>query len=102
MGHEAFGRWFSDELSSNKLLAQQINRSIDDIQSGLAFEKAIVGHEFELVLSSNQVSVSALSLESEVDGELSDDLDLFDDELKSDCGLIDFKDALDSWCEYIR
>ncbi|MBV1908219.1 MAG: YacL family protein, partial [Kangiellaceae bacterium] len=40
MGHEAFGRWFSDELSSNKLLAQQINRSIDDIQSGLAFEKA--------------------------------------------------------------
>ena len=42
-----------------------------------------------------------MSLDYDSDQELGDDLELFDQEQMSDCGLTDFKETLVSWREFI-
>ena len=101
MGHEAFGRWFTEELSNDISLVDNILSSITLIESRSVFEKYFCGKFFELTVEFEQVSVRALSLSYDSEDEMGDNLELFDQELMSDCGLPDFKEALVSWREFI-
>ena len=101
MGHEAFGRWFTEELSNNKNLLEKILSSISQIENNLIFEKHFRGQVFELTVDLEQASVRALSLTNDSEEELDDNLELFDQELISDCGFPDFKEALISWQEFV-
>ncbi|MFT6733817.1 MAG: hypothetical protein ACJAS9_002011 [Polaribacter sp.] len=101
MGHEAFGRWFTEELSNDIILVDKILSSISQIENNTLVEKNFPGKFFELTLELEQASVRALSLAHDSDEELGDNLQLFDQELMSDCGLTDFKDVLISWREFI-
>lgn len=101
MGHEAFGRWFSEELSNNLSLINSILDYLSKVESGALVSKTVTGTEFELEIEASQISVRALSLDCFFDDELPEDAELFDHELTSDCGLPDFKEALISWSEFI-
>ncbi len=101
MGHEAFGRWFTEELSKDIMLVDKILSSISQIENKTVVEKNYRGKVFELIVELEQVSVRALSLDYDSEEELGDNLELFDQELMSDCGLPDFKEALISWREFI-
>ena len=75
MGHEALGRWFTEELSNDVNLIDKILDSISIIENKGAFEQTFCGKNFELTIELGQVSVRALSLESSSEEELNDDLD---------------------------
>ncbi|MFT4650604.1 MAG: hypothetical protein ACI9FB_004231 [Candidatus Azotimanducaceae bacterium] len=101
MGHEAFGRWFTEDLSNDIVLVDQILSSIAQIEDKAIGRKTFRGNAFELTVELEQASVRNLWLDYESEEELGDDLELFDQELMSDCGLTDFKDTLVSWREFI-
>ncbi|PHS18542.1 MAG: hypothetical protein COA86_07570 [Kangiella sp.] len=101
MGHEAFGRWFTEELSKDIVLVDKILSSISQIENNTLIEKTFRGKVFELTIEIEQASVRALSLDYDSEEELGDNLELFDQELMSDCGLTDFQEALISWREFI-
>lgn len=101
MGHEAIGRWFSEELSDNK---QRIDALLDIIQlleENRIFNHQIIGAEFQLRLSQDEIVVIALALEVDVDDELPEDMELYDEESFAECGLQDFKQAVNSWHEFV-
>jgi uncharacterized protein YacL (UPF0231 family) len=101
MGHEAFGRWFTEDLSNDIVLVDQILSSISQIENKAIVKKHFRGKAFELTVELEQASVRALSLDYDSEEELGDNLALFDQELISDCGLTDFKATLFSWREFI-
>jgi uncharacterized protein YacL (UPF0231 family) len=101
MGHEAFGRWFTEELSNDIILVDKILSSISEIENRAIVRKIFHGKVFELTVELEQASVRALSLDYDSEEELGHDLELFDQELMSDCGLTDFKETLVSWREFI-
>ena len=101
MGHEAFGRWFTEDLSNDIKLVDEILSTILRIENKAISRKNFRGNIFELTIDLEQASVRALSLDFDSEEELGDNLELFDQEQMSDCGLTDFKDTLVSWREFI-
>ena len=101
MGHEAFSHWFTEELSNDIVLVDKILSSVSKVENRSVFEKHFCGKSFELTLEFEQVVVRALLLDYDTKEDLGDDLEVFDQELMSDCGLPDFKDVLVSWREFI-
>jgi uncharacterized protein YacL (UPF0231 family) len=101
MGHEAFGRWFTEDLSNDLILVDKILSSIALIENKTIGRKIFRGNAFELTLEFEQASVRALSLDYDSEEEPGDNLEFFDQELMSDCGLTDFKETLVSWREFI-
>jgi uncharacterized protein YacL (UPF0231 family) len=101
MGHEAFGRWLTEDLSNDVALVDQILSSIAQVEDKAIGRKNFRGNAFELTVELEQASVRNLSLDYESEEELGDDLALFDQEQMSDCGLTDLKEALVSWREFI-
>lgn len=101
MGHEAFGRWFTEELSKDLILMDKILSSIAQIEGSIIVERVFSGTLFELTVDIESASVLALSLAEDSEAALDDNLQLFDNELMSDCGLTDFKEALIAWQEFI-
>jgi uncharacterized protein YacL (UPF0231 family) len=101
MGHEAFGRWFTEDLSNDTILVDKILSSISQIENKTIDRENFRGKVFELTVELEQASVRALSLDHDSEEELGDNLALFDQELMSDCGLTDFKETLVSWREFI-
>jgi uncharacterized protein YacL (UPF0231 family) len=101
MGHEAFGLWLTEDLSNDIILVDKILSSIAEIENKTVVRKNFQGKTFELVIDLEQASVRALSLDYDSEEELGDNLELFDQELMSDCGLTDFKETLVSWREFI-
>ncbi|MGK0399728.1 MAG: hypothetical protein ACJA0I_002033 [Gammaproteobacteria bacterium] len=101
MGHEAFGQWFTEDLSNDVILVDKILVCIFEIENKAIVRKTFIGKTFELTIDLEQASVRALSLDYDSDQELEDDMELFDQEQMSDCGLTDFKATLVSWREFI-
>jgi len=101
MGHEAFGRWFTEELSNDNILLEKILTSISQIEKNKIVEQSFRGQAFELTVELEQASVRALSLDHDSEEELGDNLELFDQELMADCGLPDFREALVSWSKFV-
>jgi hypothetical protein len=101
MGHEAIGTWFSDELGANQQRIDELVDIIDQLVHHRIQQRQIEGTEYQLRLNQENVEVIALSLGLEVDEELPEDTQLYDEESYAECGLEDFQEALISWQEFI-
>jgi len=103
MGHEPFGRWLSEELTCDVTKVNILLNSINAIESGHKGFVDLVGSELQLSLSINQVTVEILEQELDfhnISIEYSED-QLYEAESNAECGLQDFKQALNSWLEFI-
>ena len=108
MGHEALGSWFSDELGSNHSRITELLAVIEQLCNCQRWEFELPGSEYYLSLTRDTATVKgvALSLSTDQDQFDSDnlaaeELDFYDDELHTSCGLDDFKAALLSWQSFI-
>lgn len=101
MGHEAMGSWFSEELGANQQRIEEIIDIVDQLIHRRIQQRQIEGTEYQLRMSQEDVEVRALSLELDIDEELPEDTNLYDEESFSECGLEDFQQALISWQEFI-
>lgn len=101
MGHEAMGSWFSEELGANQQRIEEIIDIIDQLIHRRIQQRQIEGTEYQLRMGQEDVEVRALSLELDIDEELPEDTNLYDEESFSECGLEDFQQALISWQEFI-
>jgi hypothetical protein len=101
MGHEAIGTWFSDELGANQQRIDELIDIIDQLTHHRIQQRQIEGIEYQLRLNQENVEVIALSLDLEIDQELPEDSQFYDEESYAECGLEDFQEALVSWQEFI-
>jgi uncharacterized protein YacL (UPF0231 family) len=99
MGHEAVGRWFSDELGENLVKIDQLLAIIDDIEHGRLAQKTLYGVELSLSLNPDEVEVNALF---DSDEELPEDTYLSENHSHAGCGLLDFKQALVDWQSFLK
>lgn len=106
MGHEAIGRWLSDELSNNQLAVQRLIDVISQIEKGHIGFREFNGAEFQLTICITGVEISPLedgSLEDHIleDNSILQDSNLYEGESFSQCGLSDFKEVLVSWKDFV-
>jgi uncharacterized protein YacL (UPF0231 family) len=101
MGHEAIGTWFNDELGNNEQRIEEIIEVLDQLVNRRIQQRQIEGTEYKLRMNQENIEVIALSLGIEVDEELPENTNLYDDESFAECGLEDFQEALISWQEFI-
>ena len=101
LGHEALGRWFSEELCSSQHRIEELLGIIQQFEVSRCGNHQILGPEFQLVINHDQVEVIALALSFDPDEELPEDTSLYNDESYAECGLQDFKQALLSWQAFI-
>ncbi|OUS41334.1 hypothetical protein A9R00_01460 [Oleispira antarctica] len=101
MGHEAIGSWFNDELGANQQRIEELVDIIEQLLSHRIQQRQVDGTEYQLRMNQEDVEVVALSLGLEVDEELPENTNLYDDESYAECGLEDFQQVLISWQEFI-
>lgn len=102
IGHEAIGRWFTEELAIDSLRINELLSMIDQCQQGLIKRHSMMGRLFQLIINEDEVEVVALALNADVDeADLPEDTNVFDQELQAECGLEDFKGALLSWQTFV-
>ncbi|MBU2862809.1 YacL family protein [Reinekea forsetii] len=98
MGHEAIGRWLSDELGSNLAKINLLLEVIEQIEQAHLAEKTLFGTELTLYLSSDDVEVKSIYGDDEED--LPEETHLSDSSSTANCGLPDFKQAVEEWLDY--
>lgn len=101
MGHEAIGSWFTDELGANLQRIEELIEITDQLITRRIEHRQIEGTEYQLRLSQQDAEVRALSLDIDIDEELPEDTNPYDEESFSECGLEDFQQVLKSWQEFI-
>ena len=101
MGHEAVGRWLSDELSNNQPAIQRLIDLIAQIENGNLGYRVFNGAELQLTVSLSGVEVTPLEDEIWGDNSVFQDNNLYDGESCAECGLSDFKEVLLSWEEFV-
>ncbi len=101
MGHEAIGRWLSEELGSNPQRTEQLLQRIEQLELRQCHRHRQIGSEFQLRIEHDEIEIIALALAAEVDDELPEETELFDQQLYAECGLEDFKQLLLAWLAFI-
>jgi len=101
MGHEAIGRWLSDELSNNQLAIQRLIDLVTSIENGHIGFREFAGSEFQLTIGLSGVEVQPLEGDILQDETILQDNRLYDGESCAECGLPDFKEVLLSWREFV-
>lgn len=102
MGAEAIGRWLSEELASDDQMLHQLLAIIEQLQQRIISHHQVAGVEFLLRMHQDEVEVIALVLDVDMDDELPEDTQLYDEESYAGCGLADFKQVLLSWHAFIN
>lgn len=97
MGHEAFGRWLSEELGHDRPKLDALLLTIDALQHKHRHEFELAGAEYTLWLTREEARVRAHILDASFDDEDLAELNYYDDELQAGCGLDDFKAVLEAW-----
>ena len=101
MDHEAVGNWLLIELGTSSSKITQLITIVDDLINKDRWEYHLEGQEFHLKLTREQAEVNAALLATNMDCDEMEDMDYYDDESTSHCGLDDFKTMLESWLEFI-
>lgn len=101
MGAEAIGRWFSEELSDNRQVIDQLVAMVEALEHGHIIDYQQSGSEFQLRLTQDEIEVVALALDLDFDEDLPEETNLYDEELYAGCGLLDFKQALLAWQSFV-
>ncbi|WP_417348471.1 YacL family protein [Ferrimonas sp.] len=98
MGHEAFGQLLTEELGRRELVDQLLGQLRQ--ANGLAERRFGLG-EWTLILEQGEVMLSHNALGMEQDQELDPDVELYDQESESCCGLEDLCQLLESWHRFL-
>lgn len=107
MGHEAVGRWLTEELKGNRDSIESLLNTISKVENGEISNESIEGKEFILRIDRDEVEIIALTLDGDIcsDSDIQDDIpedtNLYNEEMRSECGLPDFKYAVESWLVFI-
>ncbi|MBU2871794.1 YacL family protein [Colwellia sp. E2M01] len=108
--HEVIGPWLEVELGNDADKLNELLSKIDDVEAGKSHEIPIIGSEYTVILSRDEVSIQTnVSMNGILDdnGEglpemLTDDHIHLDQNELAGCGLDDFRDLLLSWQEFSR
>ena len=114
MDHEAMGIWFTEELGGNRQQLEHLLHVIDSLEKGMRWEYFDDGNDYRLHLTRERAEVWAALLDTEMEpsayGEPSayreceemKELDYYDNESISHCGLDDFKNLLLCWQDFLN
>ncbi|WJV53276.1 protein YacL [Prodigiosinella aquatilis] len=100
MGHEAVGHWFNEEVKSQLVLLDEIENAARDI-AGSERQWQHIGHEYTLLLDSEEVLIRANQLELDGD-EIEEGMSYYDEESLSLCGLDDFLDLVVKYRAFVQ
>lgn len=107
MGHEAIGRWLTEELGKNRDAIETLLQTIAKIEKNEIQDESIEGKDFVLRLHKDEVEIIALTFIGDACSDFDDqddipeDTNLYNEEMRSECGLPDFKYAVESWLVFI-
>lgn len=102
MGHEAFGRWLSEEVSDKQSLISEILNGVAQLKNRQRFDFIHEGHEFDIEITADEAIIRAHTLASAGDEDMPDeDLDFYDQESFARCGLDDFAGLMSGWQQFI-
>ncbi|MGL5106648.1 MAG: YacL family protein [Plesiomonas shigelloides] len=99
MGHEAVGRWLNDEVAGDQDKIATVLAGIDSVR-GSERQWQLVGREFTLLMDGEEVMVRANVMNFSSD-QLEDDLQYYDEESLSLCGLEDFEQSLLAYRQFL-
>lgn len=102
MDHEAMGIWLTEELGSSQQRLEHLLQVVDSLEKGLRWEYFDDGIDYRLHLTRDRAEVRAALLDTEMDCEEMEDLDYYDHESISHCGLDDFKALLLGWQDFLN
>lgn len=102
--HEVMGPWIEIELGHSTEKLTQLLSAIDKVDKGQQQEMVIVGHEYSIEISKEDITVkSNASMTDEEEDELDErvsELDNFEQFNEASCGLEDFRTLLTSWARF--
>lgn len=102
IGHEAIGLWFTEELRKDKQSIAELLDIIRQLEQRKILHHHAQGRTFQLRLNTEQAEVVALALDIDIDEELPENTELYDQESYSECGINDFKQAVLDWEQFIH
>lgn len=101
MGHEALGYWLTQEVGDRADKISSLFKALDNLTQGTAWDFEMEGFEYYLMLSRDDASVKAHSLNAGDEADLEEDMDFYDAESSARCGLEDFSSLLKDWAEFV-
>ncbi|WP_372833957.1 YacL family protein [Pontibacterium sp.] len=101
MGHEALGYWLTQEVGDRADKISSLFKALDNLTQGTAWDFEMEGFEYDLMLSRDDASVKAHSLNAGDEADLEEDMDFYDAESSARCGLEDFSSLLKDWAEFV-
>lgn len=101
MGAESLGHWFTEELGADQQKIIGLLHIIEQLEHRQITEYQMQGKEFNLELTVEEVEVYASIMRNQMDEELPEDTNLYDQESITGCGLEDFKTVLLSWVKFV-
>ncbi|MGR2766285.1 YacL family protein [Photobacterium ganghwense] len=100
MGHEAMGRWLTEEVGKNFALMDEVVSQLGALKNSTR-EWRRIGEELTLSLQENEALIQANYLFSEDDTELEENMDFYDEEAVAICGFEDFEQVLQAWRAFV-
>ena len=106
MEHEAFAYWLNTEIASNPTQLGLIFEKIDQCKKAFPnhFEWALEGKEYSLYIDTDEVMVKSNSFEAffdNVEVEVEDGFNFYQEESIAFCGLEDFEQFLKAYQRFI-
>jgi len=102
MGHEAFGHWLNDAITTNLTLLADVLRDVERVQQGEVEMLTLHSAGYTLQLGDGEAEISANVVQFEFGDELEPDMAYYDDEQMSGCGLEDFQRLLLAWQDFVQ
>lgn len=100
MGHEAIGRWLTEELGESEQKIDQLISIIEQVGSQEIKRREIKGTDFELRIERDEVEVVGHHVDDDSE-EPPEDTSFYQAESVAGCGLKDFKQAVLAWRIYV-
>ncbi|ATZ95819.1 MULTISPECIES: protein YacL [Dickeya] len=99
MGHEVVGHWLNEEVKGQQAVLDEVEAAVREL-AGSERQWERPGHEYTLLLDSEEVMVRANQLAFETD-ELEEGMSYYDEESLSLCGLEDFLELLEKYRAFV-
>ncbi|MCW2478787.1 protein YacL [Candidatus Symbiopectobacterium sp. NZEC135] len=100
MGHEAVGHWFNEEVKEQLALLDEVEEAARDV-AGSERQWQKVGHEYTLLLDSEEVLIRANQLSFAMD-EMEEGMSYYDEESLALCGVDDFLTLVTKYREFVQ
>ncbi|WP_144210940.1 YacL family protein [Shewanella donghaensis] len=101
MEHVILGRFFAEQLGTNKEQCLNILLKIEQIRASKKVDWSWQSNDLSIAIDNEQVRVYTNAIDFDEEFELEDSMNMYDAESEAFCGLEDFESALKSWIEFI-